>query len=94
MYFNAYLTNFTLEDPITKAGLEIKVNRKFYKLVPVDKKIKVAGRRAARPWTRRSRSTSGKELANLARAQVAATWSRSSWRSTARTTTSTSCSRT
>jgi len=28
---------------ITKAGLEIKVNRQFYKLVKVDKKIKVEG---------------------------------------------------
>ena len=43
VYFNAYLTNFTLEDPITKAGLEIKVQRKFYELVPVKKSIKVAG---------------------------------------------------
>jgi uncharacterized protein YfaS (alpha-2-macroglobulin family) len=45
VYFNAYLTNFTLEDPITKAGLEIKVNRKYYKLVEVDKKIKAEGTR-------------------------------------------------
>jgi len=45
LYFNAYLTNFTLEDPITRAGLEVRVNRKFYKLVPVDQKIKVAGSR-------------------------------------------------
>ena len=29
VYFNAYLTNFTLEDFITKAGLEVKVNRKY-----------------------------------------------------------------
>jgi uncharacterized protein YfaS (alpha-2-macroglobulin family) len=43
VYFNAYLTNFTLEDHITKAGLEVKVNRKYYKLIPVDKKIKVEG---------------------------------------------------
>jgi uncharacterized protein YfaS (alpha-2-macroglobulin family) len=43
VYFNAYVTNFTLEDHITKAGLEVKVNRKYYKLVPVDKKIKVEG---------------------------------------------------
>jgi uncharacterized protein YfaS (alpha-2-macroglobulin family) len=43
VYFNAYLTNFTLEDPITRAGLEIKVNRKLYKLVRVDKTIKVEG---------------------------------------------------
>ncbi len=34
LYFNAYLTNFTLEDPIKAAGLEIKVGRKFYRLNP------------------------------------------------------------
>ena len=45
VYFNAYLTNFTLEDLITKAGLEVKVNRKYYKLTRDDKKIKVAGSR-------------------------------------------------
>ncbi len=45
LYWNAYLTNFTLEDPITKAGLEIKVNRKVYKLSKKDKSIKVAGAR-------------------------------------------------
>ena len=43
VYFNAYLSNFTLEDFITKAGLEVKVNRKYYKLIPVDKKLKVPG---------------------------------------------------
>src|SRR5204863_7187326 len=32
VYFNAYLSNFTLEDHITRAGLEVKVNRKYYKL--------------------------------------------------------------
>src|SRR5205807_2930511 len=45
VYFNAYLTNFTLEDFINKAGLEVKVNRKYYKLTPVDKKVKVPGSR-------------------------------------------------
>jgi hypothetical protein len=45
LYYNAYLTNFTLEDFITKAGLEIKVERKFYKLTPVEKKEKVPGSR-------------------------------------------------
>src|SRR5262249_12906347 len=44
-YFNAYLTNFTLEDFITKAGLEVKVNRKVYKLTRADKNIKVPGAR-------------------------------------------------
>jgi len=33
LYFNAYITNFTKEEMITAAGLEIKVGRKFYKLV-------------------------------------------------------------
>jgi hypothetical protein len=45
LYFNAYVTNFTLEDPIKRAGLEIKVGRRYYKLVPTDKTIKVAGSR-------------------------------------------------
>jgi len=45
IYYNAYLTNFTLEDPITAAGLEVKVNRNYYKLLPVDKQIKAAGSR-------------------------------------------------
>jgi uncharacterized protein YfaS (alpha-2-macroglobulin family) len=45
VYFNAYLTNFTLEDFITKAGLEVKVQRKFYKLIRADKNIKVQGSR-------------------------------------------------
>ncbi|HID24099.1 MAG TPA: hypothetical protein EYP14_17090, partial [Planctomycetaceae bacterium] len=45
LYFNAYLTNFTKEDPITRAGLEIKVRRKYYKLVRVDKSVPVSGGR-------------------------------------------------
>jgi hypothetical protein len=45
VYFNAYLTNFTLEDPIRSAGLEIKVARRFYRLVAVDKRVPVAGDR-------------------------------------------------
>ena len=45
LYYNGYLTNFTLEDYITKAGLEIKVNRKYYRLDKVDKTVKVAGSR-------------------------------------------------
>lgn len=34
LYANAYVEYFTLEDFITKTGLEIKVDRTFYKLVP------------------------------------------------------------
>jgi len=45
LYANAYLTNFTLEDPITKAGLEIKVNRRLFKLEPAEKKSLVQGSR-------------------------------------------------
>lgn len=45
VYWNAYLTNFTLEDHISAAGLEIKVHRDVYKLVPKDKTIKAEGSR-------------------------------------------------
>ncbi len=45
LYFNAYVTNFTLEDHITAAGLEVKVNRKFYRLIKQDKTADVAGSR-------------------------------------------------
>jgi uncharacterized protein YfaS (alpha-2-macroglobulin family) len=43
VYFNAYLTNFTLEEHIAKAGLEVKVERKYYRLKPVDKKVLAQG---------------------------------------------------
>jgi hypothetical protein len=45
LYYNAYLTNFTLEDYIEAAGLEVKVNRDYYKLKRVDKTVEVAGSR-------------------------------------------------
>lgn len=45
LYFNAYLTNFTLEDPITAAGLEVKVRRKVYRLVRENSEVDVAGDR-------------------------------------------------
>jgi uncharacterized protein YfaS (alpha-2-macroglobulin family) len=45
VYWNAYVTTFTLEDHIARAGLEVKVERHYYKLVPVEKTIKVAGER-------------------------------------------------
>ncbi len=41
VYANAYVENFTLEDPIMKAGLEIKVNRRLYRLVSADKEALV-----------------------------------------------------
>lgn len=43
LYYNGYLTTFTLEDFIKKAGLEVKVNRKYYKLVKADKSSKAPG---------------------------------------------------
>jgi uncharacterized protein YfaS (alpha-2-macroglobulin family) len=45
LYYNAYLTNFTLEDPITKAGLEVKVDRNYFRLTRNDEKTVVAGAR-------------------------------------------------
>jgi hypothetical protein len=45
LYWNGYLTNFTLEDNIRRAGLELKVERHYYKLTPADKSIAVAGSR-------------------------------------------------
>ena len=45
LYFNGYTTNFSLEDHIKKEGLEIKVERKVYRLVPEDKEINVRGAR-------------------------------------------------
>lgn len=45
LYYNAYLSLFSLEDDIQAAGLELKVNRKYYKLTPVDAEANVAGGR-------------------------------------------------
>jgi len=43
VYFNAYLGNFTLEDPITAAGLEIRIRRQVYRLVRDDRDTPVSG---------------------------------------------------
>jgi alpha-2-macroglobulin len=45
LYYSAYLTNFTLEDPIKRTGLEIKVDRKVFRLVRDDKTVAAAGDR-------------------------------------------------
>ena len=45
VYFNAYLSNFTLEDFIEKAGLEVKIERRYFKLTSVDRNAEVAGQR-------------------------------------------------
>jgi uncharacterized protein YfaS (alpha-2-macroglobulin family) len=64
VYFNAYVTNFTMEDFITKAGLEVRVNRKYYKLTRVDHKIKVAGSRS-QALDQKVEKYERSELANL-----------------------------
>ncbi|MAT69337.1 MAG: alpha-2-macroglobulin [Planctomycetaceae bacterium] len=45
LYFNGYLTNFTLEDPIAATGLELKIDRKFYRLIREETDEAVAGSR-------------------------------------------------
>ncbi len=45
IYYSGYLTNFTLEDDIKAAGLEIKVDRNYFKLTRADKQTTVAGGR-------------------------------------------------
>ncbi|MDR1494049.1 MAG: alpha-2-macroglobulin [Planctomycetaceae bacterium] len=44
VYFNAHLENFTLEDQIAAAGLEVKVQRRYWLLTPADKSKNVAGK--------------------------------------------------
>ena len=67
VYWNAYLTNFSTEDYITRAGLEVRVDRKFYKLTRVDKKIKTSGSRgqAADQKVEKYRRTELKDLSTL-----------------------------
>jgi len=45
LYWNAYFKYFSLEDPIRKAGLEIRVTRDYYRLNRVDAQAHVAGAR-------------------------------------------------
>ncbi len=45
LYFNAYLTNFSKEDQITAAGLEVKVDRRYYRLERDDEQVSVQGDR-------------------------------------------------
>jgi alpha-2-macroglobulin len=42
MYWNAYLTNFTLEEEIQSAGLEVKIERRFYRVNRVKKDLELA----------------------------------------------------
>ena len=45
VYANVYVENFTLEDRITKAGLEVKVNRAYYRLEPDTTQTQAVGAR-------------------------------------------------
>jgi len=45
LYWDGYLTNFTRENDIPAAGLDLKVERHFYKLTPADATTQVAGGR-------------------------------------------------
>lgn len=45
VYFNAYLTNFTREDRITATGLEVMVERNYYRLERDDADVAVRGDR-------------------------------------------------
>jgi alpha-2-macroglobulin len=65
VYFNSYLTNFSLEDHIERAGLEIKVNRKIYKLERREASTKVASSTGA-VIDQRVEKYDRKELANSA----------------------------
>ena len=43
LYFNVYASYFTLEDFITSAGLEVKVQREIYKVIEGQRDVAVAG---------------------------------------------------
>lgn len=45
LYYNAYSSNFSQEEFLKKAGLEVKVERFYYKLIRDDKETQVAGDR-------------------------------------------------
>ncbi len=65
VYFNAYLDYFSLEDFIAAAGLEIKVDRKFFRLKETDKKAKAVGARGE-PLDRKVVKYEREPLDNLA----------------------------
>lgn len=45
LYFSAYLSNFTLEEDIAASGLEVKIERRYYRLDPVRKSLELADKR-------------------------------------------------
>lgn len=65
LYWNTYMTNFTKEEFITKAGLEVKVERKFYKLVRRDDAEAVVSGSRGQAVSRKVEKYDRLELANL-----------------------------
>jgi uncharacterized protein YfaS (alpha-2-macroglobulin family) len=65
IYFNAYLDYFSLEDPITREGLEIKVRRSVFRLRQADRVIQDAGARG-QAVDRRVEQYAREPLENLA----------------------------
>ncbi|MEN6459355.1 MAG: MG2 domain-containing protein [Thermoguttaceae bacterium] len=63
LYYTGCLSTFTLEDFIHRAGLEIKVNRKYYKLIGSSKLEKAAGSRG-QPVEQRTEKYAREELAS------------------------------
>ena len=55
LYANVYLTVFSKEDFLRKAGLEVKLQRSYYKLVPVKASENVAGSRGQALQQRRQK---------------------------------------
>ncbi|MGN6544787.1 MAG: hypothetical protein ACTHK7_07045 [Aureliella sp.] len=45
LYFSVYSRNFTLEEEIAPSGLEVKIERRYYRLDPVHKALELAGKR-------------------------------------------------
>ncbi len=43
LYWNAYSTNFTLQEEIAPSGLEVKIERRFYLLEPESKELSLPG---------------------------------------------------
>jgi uncharacterized protein YfaS (alpha-2-macroglobulin family) len=54
LYFSVYLTNFTQEASIPAAGLEVKLARRYYRLVPKPETQEQAGSRGQVLQTRRA----------------------------------------
>ncbi|QDU38879.1 MG2 domain protein [Maioricimonas rarisocia] len=66
LYYNAYLTNFTTEDFITKAGLEVKVQRKFYRLTQREDATEVVRGASGQIIDQQALKYDREELPNLA----------------------------